>query len=180
MRLFIWSLVSGLLVAILVIQWPPAWEYAPGLVFGLTMAAYFIPEKWKDRSRRFWGILQLAGFVVLSYAAYVISLQEAEWVLGTNGFASFNSYNQSSALAALFVGSFVGGCIGAFVLAIGIRYFLFRFDLVRGLFVFSIFSGMLGSAIVVGFEMFGFIPQFLFPVWHAGVAGVILYLRRIA
>lgn len=178
MKALAWGLISGLLVSVLVVWQPFLWEYAPGAVFGIVIAAYFAKDAWNARKNKLWVIAGLAAFIILSYFAYALALHEAEWVLGTNGFASFDSYRESSALAALFVGAFVGGCIGAFFLAIGIWLFIFKFDLVRGLFVFSLFAGALGSIIAAGFEAFGFLPEFLFPAWHLGVLEVVLYLRH--
>ncbi|HUZ92971.1 MAG TPA: hypothetical protein VNG29_03160 [Candidatus Paceibacterota bacterium] len=178
MRLIVWGLVSGLLVSVAVVWWPLSWQYVPGIVLGATVAFYFSKKILAAQKHAIVGFLKLAGFVLFSSFAYAVALIEAEWVLGTNGFATFESYGAPDALPAVLVGCFVGGCIGSFILALGMRAFLFRFDLVRGLFLFSLFSGALGSVIVVGFELFGFLPQFLFPIWHVGVAAVTLYLYR--
>lgn len=180
MRLIVWGLVSGFVVSAIVTYWPATWEYAPGVVFGAVIALYFAIDIWKSSRNKASLLLKCITFIAWSYLAYAFALKEAEWILGTNGFASFDSYSQSTALAALFVGCFVGGCLGAFVLALGMRTLFFRFDIVRGLFMFSIFAGMLGSVIAAGFEAFGFIPQFLFPAWHMGVMWVVWYLRENA
>ncbi len=179
MRFLAWSLVSGFLVGAIVTWWPSAWQYAPGVVFGAAIAISFSKEVWDAHDSKTIAVLKLIGFVEWSYLAYAIALIEAEWILGTNGFMTFSSYNTPTATSALFVACFVGGCIGAFILALGMRTVFFKFDVVRGLFLFSLFSGALGSIIAAGFEIFGFIPQFLFPAWHLGVACVVLYMRRI-
>ena len=61
---------------------------------------------------------------------------------------------------------------------IGMRALFLKFDIVRGLFLFSMFSGAIGSIVVAGFETFGFIPQFIFPVWDTGLMAVVWYLTR--
>jgi hypothetical protein len=177
MRLLTSALISGFVTSVVVTWWPSSWLYAPGIIFGATIAIYFSQQVWREYSNKWVAVFELIGFVGWSYLAYTVALIEAEWVLGTNGFATFSSYSSRDAASALFVGCFVGGCIGAFMLALVMRWLFFKFDLVRGLFLFVIFSGTLGSVIIFGFETFGFIPQFLFPAWYLGVAGVTLYLR---
>jgi hypothetical protein len=166
------------LISVLVTIWPVSWEYAPGIVFGVAIALYFSLERWRTLSRSVLGLLAPIVFVGVSCLAYYVALTEAEWVLGTNGFATFNSYASGAALPALSVASFVGGCFGAFILGFGIRLLFLKFDIVRGLFLFSIFAGAVGSLTAIGFEMFGFMPQLIFPVWDAGLMFVVWYLRR--
>jgi hypothetical protein len=124
--------------------------------------------------------MKLVGFVVFSCIAYAGALAVAQWMLGANSFATFGSYASLPAVAALCVSCFVGGCLGAFVIALGLRLFIFRFDLVRGLFLFTLFAAAVGSLVAVGFEFFGFTPQFLFPVWNAGMMGVAWYVRHMS
>jgi hypothetical protein len=179
MRLLAWGLIPGLVIGVIVTWWPPSWQYAPGIIFGIALAIYFSLGKFDHFPLKKVDLLSALAFVGVSYIAYSASLMEAEWILGTNGFATFESYANSSAMPALFVACFVGGCIGAFLLAIGIRVFFLKFDIVRGLFLFSMFSGAIGSLVIAGFETFGFIPQFIFPIWDSGLMVVVWYIGYI-
>src|SRR6185437_10127880 len=172
MNLLAGGLLVGFFTSAVVTWWPSTWQFAPGIIFGIAIVCYFAKDIWRAHPRKWISISEMVGFVALSYLAYAIALIEAEWVLGTSGFATFDSYASSNALPALYLGCFVGCCIGTFILALCLRILFLRFDLVRGLFLFVLFSGALGSTIVAGFESFGFVPQFLFPAWCLGTTGV--------
>jgi hypothetical protein len=173
-----WCCVAGSVTSVLVTWWPVSWQYAPGIIFGATISLFFLDDIWRPR-RRMIGILKMLCFIGLSAVAYHIALVEAEWVLGTNGFADWGSYGSSSAMAAIFVACFVGSGVGAVILSAGMRIFFFKFDVVRGMFLFSLTVGAISSFIIVGFEMFGFMPQFLFPVWQFAAGGIIVYIHKI-
>ncbi|HVM77249.1 MAG TPA: hypothetical protein VMU07_03805 [Candidatus Paceibacterota bacterium] len=180
-RFLVWGFASGLLTSAIVTYWPGSWVYAPGLIFGATLAVVF--------SKRAFGtfgpavlkepiVWKLVGFIVVSVAAYYAAVLEAQWLLGMNGFVSFAAYSSENALSAVYVACFVGGCIWALGLSLGIRIFFFPFDMIRGMFLFAITAGTVGSIIIITFEIFGFIPQFIFPVWHLCMSLVIMYLYR--
>jgi len=177
LRLMVWGLVSGLATSAIVTFWPETWTYAPGIIFGATLAGSFVPDIFKTKLG-LRSTLKIFGFLAISIIAYRLALAAAEWVLGASGFATFASYASPAAESALYVATFVGGCIGSSILSAGIRLLFFRFNLIRGIFIFAIAAGALGSIITVGFEAFGFIPQFLFPVWHLGMTAVIMYLYK--
>lgn len=177
MRLVILSLFFGIAASALISAWPASWQYVPAVVFGAFLVGYFAPEIAKMHPSRAIEALESIGFIGLLVIAYSIALFEAQWVLGTNGFADFVDYHAASAEAALFVACFVGGCIGALILAVGIRYVIFRYDLVRGIVLFALCTGTLSSIVAVGFESFGFTPQFLCPIWFTGMTAMVAYLR---
>jgi len=178
MKLIAWGLIPGLVISVLVTWWPTDWQYVPGIIFGTALALYFSKGKWALSGWTMNDLVRFIAFIAISTFAYWSSLTEAEWILGTNGFATFASYATASAMPALFVACFIAGCLGAFILAVGIRTLFLKFDVVRGLFLFSLFSGAVGSIVAFGFEAFGFIPQFIFPVWDTGLMIVVWYLGK--
>ncbi len=163
MRLVFLSLLFGIAASAMVAAWPSSWGYVPAIVFAAFLIGYFAPDIAAMHPNKFTASLGSIGFIGLMYFAYYIALFEAQWVLGTNGFANFAAYRNESAEASLFMAFFVGGSIGALMLALGIRYLFFRFDLVRGMVLFALAAGALSSIAAVGFEWFGLLPQFLFP-----------------
>ncbi len=180
-RFLVWGFASGLLTSTIVTYWPGTWEYAPGAIFGATLAIVFAKRAFGTFGLLILkepAVLKLFGFVVVSVAAYWSAVMEAQWILGTNGFTDPSAFNSINALPAIGVASSVGGCIWAFIISVDIRVFFFPFDIVRGMFIFAIMTGIVGSFIVVVFESFGFIPQFIFPLWHFCVSLVIIYLYR--
>ncbi len=177
MRLVILSFFFGIAASALISAWPASWQYVPAVVFGAFLVGYFAPEIAKMHPSRVVEATGSLGFIALLFGAYYVALFEAQWVLGTNGFADFADYHAASAEAALFVACFVGGCIGALILAVGVRYLIFHYDLVRGMVLFALFAGLLSSIIAVGFESFGFTPQFLCPIWFTGMTAMVAYLR---
>lgn len=178
MRLVFLSFFFGIAASAMISAWPTSWWYVPAVVFAAFLVGYFAPDiaaMHPNKAVAAFGSIAFIGFMI---CAYYVALFEAQWVLGTNGFANFADYHASAAEAALFMACFVGGCIGALMLAAAIRYLFFRFDLVRGMVLFALAAGALSSMIAVGFEAFSFTPEYLCPIWFTGMTAMVVYLRE--
>jgi len=174
--LIAWGLVAGIITNAVIAWFPESWEYAPGIVIGIILAGYFYKDIFPPGRRMHVRILKLLAFLTVATIAYRFTLDVAEWIMSVSGFPTFNSYAAPTAESALFAAFFLGGCIGAFFLAFGLRFLVFKFKLALGLFTFMTIAAVLGSVIAVAFETFGFIPLFAFPIWNTGMAAAIAYL----
>src|SRR5690348_792495 len=94
-RFLAWGFASGLLTSAIVTYWPGTWVYAPGAILGATIAIAFIKKAFGTFGPAILkepAILKLLTFIGLSTAAYYLALIEAQWILGTNGFANWSAY----------------------------------------------------------------------------------------
>jgi hypothetical protein len=176
-QLLIWGLASGLVTNVVMTWSSDAWEYVPGIVFGATLAIYFAVDIARAHKFSRATILKLLVLLAISTVAYRLALNVADWMMVSVGFTTYASYSLPAAESALYAAFFIGSFIGSFLLTTVFRLLFFRFNFPYGMLILAIAAPILSTVIAVGFETFGFIPQFAIPVMNVGMAAIIAYLH---
>jgi hypothetical protein len=139
----------------------------PGIIFGVALSLFFSPDVFFAERKRIKALGALIGFVAVSTAAWLAAFFGAMALM----FAG----SSNGAPPWMYAGIFIGGCIGALILSLGLAL-LHRFSTPKEVLILTITGGLLG---VVSF-LPGLNIYFLFPIWQAGMAAEIAYFYKVS